>query len=129
MISLAGFIAQTQLAESDGAFVSAGPDFDYARDITGRLAMSDGEAEAHFEYLMERTSNLLARRSTRALVEGLASQLMLERTMTGRRCREAISDAWAKVLPDATRECPSCRRDKNVTCNPLQPTVEPEPRL
>ncbi len=100
MVLTAGRAAQSRIADLPDVVISdAKLDFESALSLVLYMTLGEPEeAAAYIEWLFLRTQNLLHHPVWWAAVEGLAQQLLVEPTMSGRRCQVVIQEAIDEFL-------------------------------
>lgn len=110
MIAYGGIEAQRFVdGDEERLLIGAAVDLDAVAELV--LYMSGGErseAEAYGLWLTRRTKNLVSRQLAWAAITGLATRLLVDEQMTGKRCRAAIQEAIeahvAKPRPSFARQ-------------------------
>jgi hypothetical protein len=91
MFCLAGSLAEERMDEDvDGLARGTRHDYHLAVMLASYAMDDPHETHAFLDWLGIRTRNVLCQPKWWAAVEGLADRLLIERTMSGRHCRQAI---------------------------------------
>ncbi len=96
MVSLAGCIAQRKFNRKTYRHDHCRQDLHHAMDILSYFTGSSDELKAYHHFLNIRTENLLNKPMVWTMIQAVAKELLLSRTLTG----EQVKDTIFKEFPD-----------------------------